>query len=546
MSDSPRTVTAWAPLGGALFRSLWIASVISNIGAWMEDVGEAWLMTSQTPSPLLVALLQTAESLPIFLLALPAGALADIVDRRRLLLFTQTWLCLVATGLGVLTLLEWTTPAVLLVFAFTVGIATALNVPAWQAITQELVPREQLASAAALGAVGFNIARAVGPALGGLLVAAAGPGPVFLLNAASFLAVIAALYRWHRRAPITVAPAERLVTAMRAGMRYARHAPAFRAVVVRTLAFSFFGSALWALLPSLARRELALTSVGYGLMLACLGGGAVAGALVLPRLRQHFAIGRIAPAVTFLWAAMMALFAVVRVVPVIYGLLLVGGIAWISLVATVNAAAQTAVPAWVRGRALAVYMLGFQGGMAAGSVTWGLVADHTSIDWALGAAAIGMTLALATARWFPLPEGEGPDLTPSAHWPGPVIGLEPQPDHGPVLVTVQYRVDPSRAADFATAIKKLETIRRRDGAFRWGVYRDIADPGRWVETFLVESWAEHLRQHERTTMEDRAEEDQVRALLKEGTTPVIAHLIWGLTVTDELPKSAKDTSAEST
>lgn len=529
MSETSRTVSAWAPLGQSLFRSLWIASVISNIGAWMEDVGEAWLMTSQTPSPLLVALLQTAESLPIFLLALPAGALADIVDRRRLLLFTQIWLCLAATGLGVLTVLELTTPSVLLVFAFLVGIATALNVPAWQAITQELVPREQLSAAAALGAVGFNIARAVGPAIGGLLVAAIGPGPVFLLNAASFLAVIAALYRWNREVPLTVAPAERILAAMRAGVRYARHAPAFRAVVIRTVAFIFFGSALWALLPILARRELELSSVGYGLMLGCLGSGAIAGALVLPRLRKSLSLRVIAIAATLMWAGMMALVASVRIIPVIYGLLFFGGTAWISLVATFNASAQTAVPAWVRGRSLAVYMLAFQGGMAAGSATWGVIADHTSIEWALGAAAIGMAVALSSSLWFRLPEGEGPDLTPSAHWPGPVIALEPQAGHGPVLVTVEYRVDPSRTAEFATAIARLETIRRRDGAFHWGIFRDLADPKRWMETFMVESWAEHLRQHERITVEDRAVEDQVRRLLLEGEVPIVTHLIWGLT-----------------
>ena len=479
-----------------------------------------------------MALLQTAESLPIFLLALPAGALADIVDRRRLLLFTQIWLCLAATGLGVLTVLELTTPSVLLVFAFLVGIATALNVPAWQAITQELVPREQLSAAAALGAVGFNIARAVGPAVGGLLVAAIGPGPVFLLNAASFLAVIAALYRWNRQVPVTVAPAERMVTAMRAGTRYARHAPAFRAVMIRTLAFTFFGSALWALLPSLACLELELSSVGYGLMLGCLGSGAITGAFVLPRLRKAFPIRVIAIAATLVWAGMMVLVACVRIVPVIYGVLFIGGMAWISLVATFNASAQTAVPAWVRGRSLAVYMLAFQGSMAAGSATWGLLADHTSIEWALAAAALGMALALSSGLWFPLPEGEGPDLTPSAHWPGPVIALEPHAEHGPVLVTVEYRVDLSRAAEFAAAIAKFETIRRRDGAFRWGIFRDIADPERWVETFLVESWAEHLRQHERITVEDRAIEEIIRALLKDGSAPIVSHLIWGMAITD--------------
>jgi MFS family permease len=530
MSDTSTTDSAWTPLRQPHFRSLWIASVISNIGAWMEDVGEAWLMTSQTPSPLLVALLQTAESLPLFMLALPAGALADVADRRRLLLYTQIWLCVAATALGALTLLDLTTPMVLLVFAFTVGIATALNVPAWQAITQELVPREQLAAAAALGAVGFNIARAVGPAIGGLLVAAFGPGAVFLLNAAAFPAVILALYRWKRRAPTNIAPAERFVTAMRAGVRYAFHAPVFRAVMIRTVAFIFFGSALWALLPIVARRELQLTSIGYGLMLGCLGSGAIAGALFLPRLRNTLATDRIAVFATLIWAVVIVALAFVRITFAIYALMLVGGMAWICLISSFNVAAQTSVPAWVRGRALAVYMLAFQGGMAVGSATWGVLADYTTLESALAAAAMGLTVALLAALRYPLPVGEGPDLTPSRHWPNPVVAAEPHPEHGPVLITVEYRVDADRAAEFAAAIEKLETIRRRDGAFRWGVYRDIAVPDRWIEAFLVESWGEHLRQHERVTAEDQELENRVRNLLKEKSEPVVSHLIWAMNI----------------
>ncbi len=230
----------------------------------------------------------------------------------------------------------------------------------------------------------------------------------------------------------------------------------------------------------------------------------------------------------------MGLVAVVRNVPAVYGLMLVGGVAWISLVATFNAAAQTAVPSWVRGRSLAVYMLAFQGGMAAGSATWGLVADYSSIGWALAAASFAMIIALSMAFRFRLPEGEGPDLTPSTHWPGPVVTARPDPEHGPVLVTVEYCVEPSRATEFAGAVEKLETIRRRDGAFRWGLYHDLANPERWVETFLVESWAEHLRQHERVTVEDRAFEDRVRDLVKADTAPVVAHLIWGLGAADAI------------
>jgi len=470
----------------------------------MDEVGEAWLMTSQTPSPLLVALLQTADSLPIFLLALPAGALADVVDRRRLLLFTQTWMCLAATVLGVLTLFELATPTILLAIAFAVGIATALNVPAWQAMTPELVPRDQLSAAAALGGVGFNIARSVGPAIGGLLVALMGPGPVFLLNAASFLAVISALYRWQRRAPATIAPGERLLTAMRAGLRYAIHAPTFHAVLVRTVAVTFFGSALWGLLPVVARRDLGLSSIGYGTMLGGLGVGAIAGALVLPRLRQRIPVDLLTALATLSWALVMIALAVVRVVPVVYALMLAGGMAWIILIASFNVAAQIAVPSWVRGRSLAVYMVAFQGGIAAGSATWGTVANHASVQTALIVAALGLVLGLAAILRYRLPAGEGPNLAPSLNWPIPVVAGELDPEEGPVLVQVEYRVEPNRSAEFASLMETLKTIRRRDGAFRWGLFHDVAQPDRWLEVFLVESWSEHLRQHERHTVEDRA------------------------------------------
>jgi MFS family permease len=527
MSDVGKPASAWAPLHQSLFRWLWIASVVSNIGSWMEDVGEAWLMTSQTPSPLLVALLQTAESLPIFLLALPAGALADVVDRRKLLLFTQAWLCLAAAGLGVLTLLDLATPPILLLLAFTVGIATAVNVPAWLAITPELVPREQLSAAAALGGVGFNIARSLGPAIGGLLVAAVGPGPVFLLNAASFLAVILALYRWPRQAPSTVAPAERLVAAMRAGLRYTKHAPVFRAVLIRTVCFVFSGSVLLALLPTLARHELDLDSFEYGVLLGSLGVGAIAGAIALPALRRRMSTDVLTTLATVLWAGVIIAFAFVRVLPALIGFMLIGGTAWIILIASFNVAAQTAVPSWVRGRSLAIYMVAFQGGMAAGSATWGTIASCAGLEWAFVSAAIGLVLGLLAALRYRLPSGAGPDLTPSMHWPVPLMVCEPDLEHGPVLIQVEYRVDPERSTQFVAAMDALEIVRRRDGAYRWGLFRDIAQPDRWVETFLVESWAEHLRQHERATVEDQAIEERVRACLTTGIPPAVSHLIWG-------------------
>jgi MFS family permease len=504
---------------------LWFASIVSNLGTWMEEVGEAWLMTDQTASPLLVSLLQTADSLPIFLLALPAGALADIMDRRRLLLFTQGWMCAAAAILGVLTLLGLTTPWVLLTITCALGVGTALNVPAWQALTPELVSRDELPAAAALGGVGFNIARSVGPALGGLIVAAAGPGAVFLLNAASFVGVIVVLNRWRRAPRQSLLPTERVAGAVRAGLRYVRHAPPLRAVLVRTLAFIVCGSALWGLLPVVGRRELKLTSVGYGVLLRCLGLGAVGGAAVLPGFRRRVPTDALVAVATILWAGVMAAFAFVQEVPVLCLLLLAGGTGWITLMSSLNVAAQTTVPSWVRGRALALYVLAFQGGMAAGSALWGSVAAHSSIPVALIAAATGLVLGLVTIAVYRLPKAEAADLSPSMHWPAPVVFTAPEAERGPVLVTVEYHVNPAEAEEFARAASGLRPIRERDGAVNWGLFQDLADPSRWVETFVVETWAEHLRQHERVTVEDRHVEDAVRAFQIGRQPPVVKHHI---------------------
>src|SRR5215213_1818024 len=278
---SERGSSTWSPLRLPLFRALWLAAVASNVGTWMHNVGAEWLMTTLAPTPFLVALMQTAETAPTFLLALPAGALADIVDRRRLLIFSQAWMLCAAVALAASALAGLTSPTVLLLLTFALGLGAAMNAPAWQAIVPELVPREELASAVSLNGVAFNIARAVGPALGGLIVAAAGPWAVFLLNSFSFVGVILVLYRWRRESVESISPTERVVGAMRAGLRYARHAPELRNVLVRTGAFALCASALWALMPLVARRELGLGPFQYGLLLGCLGAGAIAGAFLL-------------------------------------------------------------------------------------------------------------------------------------------------------------------------------------------------------------------------------------------------------------------------
>jgi MFS family permease/quinol monooxygenase YgiN len=518
-------VSPWSPLAQPIFRALWIATVASNIGTWMEDVGESWLMVSLTTSPMLVALVETAGSLPIVLLALPAGALADVVDRRRLLLITQSWMLVSAAVLGVFTLAGMVTPWLLLLLTFILGLGTAMNGPVWQAIIPDLVPRRELPAAVTLVGVAINVSRAVGPALGGLLVAAAGSGVVFLLNAISFLGVMIVIYRWQPAPRQSAMPPEHILGAMRAGLRYVRHAPELRAAFVRTGVFILCASALWALLPLQARYALGLGSFGYGVLLGCIGTGAVAGAAFLPKVRQKVSNNLLVVGATVLFAGVTAVLAHVHVTAVAGAAMILAGIAWIAVMSSFNTAAQTAAPAWARARALSIYMLVFMGGMAVGSAAWGAVAARFGVVTALTCAALGLIIGI-TASWrYRLIGGDDLSLAPSAHWPEPVVVLEPKPEQGPVLVQVEYRIDPDQAREFRHAMRELRRVRRRDGAFRWSLYRDPAEPGRFVESFLVETWAEHLRQHLRVTEADREIEDRALAFHIGGGQPAVTHLI---------------------
>ena len=515
---------AWSPLAVAAFRAIWIASVVSNVGTWMQNVGVAWLMTTLTPSPVLVALIQTATSLPVLLVGLPAGALADLVDRRRLLLLCQTWMLIAAGVLSGLTFADRATPAALLLLTFALGLGGSINSPAWQAIVAEVVPPRQLANAVALNGAGFNLARAIGPALGGLVVAAAGPGWVFLLNALSFLATIVVLYRWQRVATPTTAHTERLVEALFAGLRYVRFAPEVRAVLARTVIFVVCASAMWALLPLVARQQLGLDSSGYGLLLACLGLGAVLGAFVLlPRLRQTLSTDQLIVGASLVFALGTAALGWLVVLPLLGLALAASGAAWLTIMSSFNVAAQTIAPTWVSARVLGTYLLVSQGGLAAGSFLWGAVADRLGLPAALALAAGGLVAGLAVTPLWRLAHGERLDLRPSAHMapPSELGGLEPS--RGPVLVIVEYRVPPERAADFRRAMQPLRIVRRRDGAVRWGLFEDPTDSKRYVETFVVPSLAEHLRQHERATISDRAIEERVWQLT-EGP-PEVRHLV---------------------
>jgi MFS family permease len=391
--------SALDPLREPLFRSLWMAAVISYTGTWMQNVGAGWLMTQLTMSPLMVSLVQAATTLPVFFVILPAGALADMVDRRRLLLVTQAWMVVAAGLLGIFTLLGYVTPWILLLFTFVLGIGAVMNDPAWQAITPEIVCAENHAPAVALNSVGFNVARAVGPALGGLVIAVTNSGIAFLMNAVSFFGVIFFLYRW-KRPSFERAETGRMIDSMHAGFRYVRSAPLVHCVLIRTGAFSIGASAMLALLPLIARR-CAWGATGYGLLLGSFGLGALAGATVLPRLRARLSVDGVVAAAIVTFAVMTAAAGQAQSFPSLLLVLFASGAAWIAILACLNVAAQTMSPPWMRARALSMYLLVLQGGMALGSALWGALASKLSVPTAMllsGAALIAGLLAVRRYR----------------------------------------------------------------------------------------------------------------------------------------------------
>jgi MFS family permease len=527
MKTSAAATSPWVPFSHPVFRALWIATIVSNIGTFMQSVGAAWLMTSLSTSPVMVALVQAASIFPMFLLALPAGALADIIDRRWLLLVTQTWMMVAAALLAALTFLGATTPWALLGFTFLLGLGGAMNAPAWQAIVPELVPRADLPQAISLNSAGFNLSRAVGPALGGAIVAAAGAGATFALNAISFLAVIWVLYRWQRPANDTALPAERMVAAVKTGLRYVRHSPGLQAVFWRTGIFMFFTSSLWALLPLVVRYELGGGSADYGILLGCFGIGAVAGATFMPHMQRYLPVEAILSGMTVIAVAMIAVTALVPHLAALVTAMVFSGAAWLVVFSLFNVAIQIAVPGWVRARVLAVYMLVFAGALSGGSAIWGAVATHLNLPAALLYSAGGlMVLGLLAVIRYRVILDEEADLTPSLHWPEPHLLLEPKPEHGPILVTVEYLINSRDCREFAQVMQAVGVIRRRDGAIRWGLFQDTADPARFVETFIVETWMEHRRQHERMTKADRVIEEKAFAFHVGSDRPRVQHLIY--------------------
>jgi MFS family permease len=501
---------ALLPLRHATFRGLWFANVVAWLGTWLQNTGAGWLMTSLAPDPLIVAMVQAATIMPVFLLALPGGAMADIVDRRAFLFGAQLWTMFAAAVLAILTISHATTAFWLLALTFAIGIGSALTAPAWSAIVPELVPREDLVQAIALNGIGYNLTRAVGPALGGFLILVGGSSLAFSLYAVSIISVLAALYTWRRGRRFTGLPREHLLSAMRAGIRFVRNTPAVRYAMVRTIAFSIPASAPWALLPLLVRQDLGLGPGMYGVILGMMGIGGVTSGMLLPLARGRIDRGTTVIVCTLFSCAGVAMLGLSRHwLPAALGMLLFG-VGWTSAYATIQAAAQLVCPPWVRARALAIYQLAQNGALTAGSFAWGWFGGAVGLaDTLLVAAGIGMVLGFlvrrcsidiaagrtASARAEPLstPEAPAAELVPLL-----------RRTRGRVMETVHYQVEPSQQAAFLAAMADVRKVRGRAGAVFWQLYEDVAHPEGWMEVWSMESWTDHLREVTRLSEEDRA------------------------------------------
>jgi MFS family permease len=515
-----------SPLGPFRHRTyarLWIATVVANVGTWMYSSAASWLMTELNTDPLMVSLVQVASSLPMFLFALPAGALADSVDRRRYLLVAESGITAVSAIFAALVSLDLVTPTILLLFAFLVGVGAAAIAPAWQAIVPQLVPAEDLTPAIAANSVGYNISRAIGPALGGVITVAAGIAAPFWINAVANFGTLGALWRWRPSPPPHALPAEPLVSAVRAGLRYAHNNRPLRSTLLRAMGFFVCASAYWALLPVVTRTQIAGGAGLYGLLLGAIGVGAIGGAFALPRLREKLGPDRLVAAGAVGTATTLLLYAWSRDAVTAILASLIAGASWIAVISTLNVSVQFALPDWVRARGLAVFVTVFSGALALGSAWWGQVADWVGVPVALSVAAALQLLAIPLTWRHKLHLGAALDLAPSMHWPAPVVTGDMADDAGPVLVTVDYHVNVANRDAFLTALQRLSRQRRRDGAYAWGLYESTSEGSAYVETFLVDSWLEHLRQHQRVTQADRLLEDEVRKLLQEA--PAVHHYV---------------------
>lgn len=519
-----RPPTAWSPLRLRAFRALWLAVLATNLGSWMHVVGVQWLVVNDFGGESMVALVHTAITLPTVLLAMPGGVLADILSRTRLLIGVQLFVA------AVVVLTAWLTAAgamdlgMILMLTFALGAGAALTAPAVGALIPDLVPREQLVEASALGAVSVNAARAIGPAVGGLLIARAGAALVFALHAAAVLTFVGVLALGRLSPPGPADQREQFVAALRAGGRYVRYTPVVRRILLRAMGFVVPATAVWALLPLVARRELGMGASGYGILLAALGVGAIAGAVALPRLSGTLPTTWTIAVASLTYAAAMLVLAAGRHPLLLIAAMVPAGTAWVAVLADINAQMQTFLPAWVRARGLSAYQVALFGGQAVAALGWGVLAARTGLRVTFVAAAALLAVGVLALVRRPLHDTSHVNQSPAMYWPQPHLVLDPEPATGPVMISVTYTVRPQRQAAFLRAMAPLRESRLRSGATQYRLFQDGAAPRRFVEAFLVPSWEEHLRQHaERLTVTDE-DEDRRSTALADGP-PVIVHLL---------------------
>jgi MFS family permease len=502
----------WAPLGQRAFRWLWLGMFICYIGVWMQTVGAQWLLVDAPNAATLVSLIQAAMTMPVMLLALPGGVLADSFDRRWLLFTVQVYFFVVATLLTVLTAAGLMPPALLLALTFALAIGAAVQLPTWQAMIPELVPRTQLRAASRLDMVAVNLGRSVGPALAGLVIAAFSVPVVFGLNAFSVIFLALALLLWRRRPTESQDRRERFVPALRAGGRYVWHEPIVRRILLRVVLFVAPGMVLWALLPLIASQRLGLGAAGYGALFGALGAGAIVAALALGRVRDRLSTNGLLIAAGIVYTAALATIVLVSNFLAALPILLFAGLAWTAVISTLIAELQLFLPVWVRARGIAIYLVTFTGSMTVGALIWGLVAEGIGLQLTYFAAAVVMLGGVVAGLIWRVPETGHLDREPAIYWPEARLAFDPEPDTGPVLVTVEYNVAQDQEGAFLEAMDRLRRSRRRTGATRWGVYRDGDRPDRFIEVFSVPSWEEHLRQHEgRLTGADQEVEEAALA-----------------------------------
>ena len=493
---------ALVPLQGPVFRGLWLASLAANMSMWMNDVAAAWLMTSLTTSPVMVALVSAASTLPVFLLGLPSGALADIIDRRRYFAATQLWVSVVALVLALVSMSGQLTAPLLLALTFANGVGLAMRWPVFSAIVPQIVPRAELPSALALNGVSMNLSRVVGPMLAGALITAVSPAAVFALNALLAVVSFVIILRWRSEPRTSALPGERFVGAMRVGLNFARQSQRLKAVLLRIFLFFLQTAGLSSLLPLVARELHGGGPTTFTVMLSCLGVGAIVAAMYFPRWRARFDRDDFVRTGVLVHALLSCMIVTVQEVWFAFPAMVVLGMAWISVANSLAVAAQTAMPDWVRARGMSIYQVCLMGGAAAGSLLWGQAASFSSVQTAVfAAAACGVASWLLTRR-LTVEGGTDLDFSPAPPGALPQAQIPVEPDEGPVMVTLEYQIDPARAADFASVMQRTRRARLRQGALSWGLFRDTAVPGRYVEYFVDENWLEHQRRLERFTAFD--------------------------------------------